>query len=253
MTDSPQKHPEPPEGTNENRTIHTLHADGLSHADSLATPGGQSGKHTPTKTPNEMDQMGGAQELAKNSMNIRLTCSTQTVCACLADSPPGADRATRARVSQSQHLLSFAQSPESTNFFLPNHRWRWSVSRRCYTYEFVASNPLNQEESRFYWAHTKIYGLNWNPSIGGQIWSLRGQDQAHRCTIHLFMIPTKKSEPEHLKIKGTSYTRKSNKNSLKRHENHSSHKKEINTTLKAFIHSEVRISTKQWRKSKPKE
>jgi hypothetical protein len=34
----------------------------------------------------------------------------------------------------------------------------------------------------------------------------------------------------------------------KRHENHSSHKKGIDATMKAYIHSEVRFSTKYWRK-----
>jgi hypothetical protein len=39
----------------------------------------------------------------------------------------------------------------------------------------------------------------------------------------------------------------------KRHENHMSHKKEINATIKAFIHSEVRFSTNRRRKSMPME
>jgi hypothetical protein len=32
---------------------------------------------------------------------------------------------------------------------------RSRTSRRCYTYEFVSSNPLNKEESRFYRAQTQ--------------------------------------------------------------------------------------------------
>jgi hypothetical protein len=59
------------------------------------------------------------------------------------------------------------------------------------------------------------------------------------------MIPTNKSEPKHLIIKGTRCARKSNENSSKGLENHKSYKKEIHTTMKAFIHSEDRFSTKR--------
>jgi hypothetical protein len=58
------------------------------------------------------------------------------------------------------------------------------------------------------------------------------------------MIPTNKSEPKHLRIKGTRHAQKSNENSSKEHENHKSYKKEIITTMKASIHSEHRFSTK---------
>jgi hypothetical protein len=50
------------------------------------------------------------------------------------------------------------------------------------------------------------------------------------------MFPTNKSEPKHFRIEGTSHARKSNENSSKRHENHKSYKKEIDTTTKAAIH-----------------
>jgi hypothetical protein len=59
---------------------------------------------------------------------------------------------------------------------------------------------------------TKNLGSNRNPSIGGRIWSLRGHDQAQRFIRKLYMIPTIKSEPKHLRIEGTSRTWKSNKN-----------------------------------------
>jgi hypothetical protein len=120
--DGPQKCPEPPVCTSEKRTVHTIPADGPSHADTPATPGRQSGKHPPNKTPNETDRTEGTQELAKNSTNSQLMSFTWIVCACLADSSLGADRAARAQVAQSQHLLPFARSPESTMGFLPNHR-----------------------------------------------------------------------------------------------------------------------------------
>jgi hypothetical protein len=58
---------------------------------------------------------------------------------------------------------------------------------------------------------TKKLGSNRNPSTGGLIWRLRGHDQAQRCTRQLSIIPYIKSEPKHLRIKGTSHTRKSNK------------------------------------------
>jgi hypothetical protein len=50
------------------------------------------------------------------------------------------------------------------------------------------------------------------------------------------MIPTNKSEHKHLRIEGTKCTQN-----------------EINTTMKASIHSEVRFSTKWGRKSTPME
>jgi hypothetical protein len=55
------------------------------------------------------------------------------------------------------------------------------------------------------------------------------------------MIPTNKSEPKHLKIEGTSQARKTDENSSKRHKNPTSYNREINATMKAYIHSEVRF------------
>jgi hypothetical protein len=60
------------------------------------------------------------------------------------------------------------------------------------------------------------------------------------------MIPNKKSEPKHLRIKGTSCARKSTKLARKRHENPTSYKPGIDATMKASIHSEVGFFT--WRK-----
>jgi hypothetical protein len=57
------------------------------------------------------------------------------------------------------------------------------------------------------------------------------------------MIPTNKSEPKHLRIEGTRCARKSNENSSKKTRNHTSYKKEIDATMKASIHSEVRFFT----------
>jgi hypothetical protein len=57
------------------------------------------------------------------------------------------------------------------------------------------------------------------------------------------MIPTNKSEPKHLRIDGIRHARKSKKIARKRHENHTSYKKEIDATMKASIHSEVRFFT----------
>jgi hypothetical protein len=56
------------------------------------------------------------------------------------------------------------------------------------------------------------------------------------------MIPTNKSEPKHLRIEGTRRAQKSNENSSKKTQNHTSYKKEINATMKASIHSEVKFS-----------
>jgi hypothetical protein len=53
------------------------------------------------------------------------------------------------------------------------------------------------------------------------------------------MIPTKKSEPKHLRIEERRRAQKSNENSSKGHENHKRYKKEINATMKASIHSEI--------------
>jgi hypothetical protein len=63
---------------------------------------------------------------------------------------------------------------------------------------------------------TKNVGTNRNPSIGVWIRSLGNQDQAQRCTRQLSMIPTNKSVPKHLRIEGTSRTRKTDENSSKR-------------------------------------
>jgi hypothetical protein len=57
------------------------------------------------------------------------------------------------------------------------------------------------------------------------------------------MIPTNKYEPKHLGIEGTSRARKTDENSSKRHKNPTSYKREIDATMKASIHSEVRFFT----------
>jgi hypothetical protein len=57
------------------------------------------------------------------------------------------------------------------------------------------------------------------------------------------MIPTNKSEPKHLRIEGTSRSQNPTKISQKRHENPKSYKREIDATMKASIHSEVRFFT----------
>jgi hypothetical protein len=53
------------------------------------------------------------------------------------------------------------------------------------------------------------------------------------------MIPTNKFEPKPLRIEGTSHARKSNKNSSKNTQKHTSYKNEIDTIMKASILSEV--------------
>jgi hypothetical protein len=57
------------------------------------------------------------------------------------------------------------------------------------------------------------------------------------------MISTNKFEPKHLRIKGASHARKTDENSLKRHENPTSYKPGIIATTKPSIHSEVRFFT----------
>jgi hypothetical protein len=66
------------------------------------------------------------------------------------------------------------------------------------------------------------------------------------------MIPTNKSEPKHLRIEGTSRTRKSNENSSKRIENHMTYNKEIDATMKASI-TRRSDSIQTSEKSKPME
>jgi hypothetical protein len=78
----------------------------------------------------------------------------------------------------------------------------------------------------------------------------RSSIKMHKTSIH---DPTRKSEPKHLGIKGTAAHKNLTKIAWKRHENHSSHKKEIDATMKASIHSEVRFFTKRCRKSTPME
>jgi hypothetical protein len=57
------------------------------------------------------------------------------------------------------------------------------------------------------------------------------------------MIPTNKSEPKHLRIEGTIRAQKSNENSSKKHKYQTSYKREIDATMKAYIHPEVRFFT----------
>jgi hypothetical protein len=57
------------------------------------------------------------------------------------------------------------------------------------------------------------------------------------------MISTNKSKLKHLRIEGTSRTRKPTKIARKGHENPMSYKQRIDATMKASIHSEVRFFT----------
>jgi hypothetical protein len=100
--------------------------------------------------------------LRRTQRTVRLSGSSQAV-RLLADRPPCTCGLSARRVfcSSSPTLQRsnlpppFAWSPKSTKGLLPNHRRGWSVSRRWYSYELVASNPLNWEESRFYWDQQK--------------------------------------------------------------------------------------------------
>jgi hypothetical protein len=67
------------------------------------------------------------------------------------------------------------------------------------------------------------------------------------------MIPTRNTNPNTSESEQQVTHENPTKITWKRHEKHSSHKKEIDVTMKASIHLEVRFSTKQWRKSKPME
>jgi hypothetical protein len=53
------------------------------------------------------------------------------------------------------------------------------------------------------------------------------------------MIPTKKSEPKHLRIEGTSHARKTDENSSKKTRKSNELQPGIDATMKASIHSEV--------------
>jgi hypothetical protein len=57
------------------------------------------------------------------------------------------------------------------------------------------------------------------------------------------MIPTKKSEPKHLRIDGTSHTRKNDENSSKETRKSNELQTGIDATMKASIHLEVRFFT----------
>jgi hypothetical protein len=57
------------------------------------------------------------------------------------------------------------------------------------------------------------------------------------------MIPTNKFEPKHLRIEGTSRARKTDENSLKKHEKIMSYNREFDATMKASIHIEVTFFT----------
>jgi hypothetical protein len=57
------------------------------------------------------------------------------------------------------------------------------------------------------------------------------------------MIPTNKSEPNTSELKEQAAHKNPMKIARKRHENHTSYKREIDATMKASIHSEVRFLT----------
>jgi hypothetical protein len=90
----------------------------------------------------------------------------------------------------------------------------------------------------------KSFNRRPNPEIEGP-WS---STKMHEASIHDPHEQIRTQTPQNQRNKART---KIQRNSSKGHENHTSYKKEINTTMKASIHSEDRFSTKRWRKSMP--
>jgi hypothetical protein len=74
------------------------------------------------KPTGQTDRNEVTQELMKNMTNNRLLSSSRTVHRPRVDGPPGMGTLARARAPKGQPFFPFAQSPESTKGFLPNHR-----------------------------------------------------------------------------------------------------------------------------------
>jgi hypothetical protein len=79
----------------------------------------------------------------------------------------------------------------------------WKPCSSCWSFHLL------REEFLLAPIHSPLSGSSYRS------FSLRGHDQAQRCTRQLSMIPTTKSEPKHLRTEGTSCARKSNENSSK--------------------------------------
>jgi hypothetical protein len=188
-----------------------------------------------------MDRKKDTQELTKNTTNNRLKASSQTVCQGHADRPCGAQTAARTRPLEGQHHLPTTRSPKWTKGLLPNHRWRWSASRRCYTYKFVASNPMNWEESRFYQAQEQARFPTEILQSEGEfgVWGIKIK---HKDTWGNYpWFPPTNLKPNTSESKEQSAHKKPTKIAQKRHEHPTSYKSGIDATMKASIHSEVRF------------
>jgi hypothetical protein len=146
-SDRPQMALEPPVLHLEKQTIR-VSTDRLHGRDRPHSRRGPSGKFWATKST-------GQNGLKHEHTRTHEEHDEHQICRLLMDCLPGTETTTRAQPSKGQLLLPISRSPELTKGLLPNHRCRWSASRRWYTYKFVAPNPLNREESRSYRAHTK--------------------------------------------------------------------------------------------------
>jgi hypothetical protein len=167
-----------------------------------------------------------------------------TVCTMTADSPPSTQTAKRARALEGQHHLPFAWSPESTKGLLPNHRWRWNISRRCYAYEFIASNPLNRDSAELSQrARVPTEILQSEAKFG--VWGIMIKHKDARGNYT--WSPLTNPNPNTSESKKQAAHENPTKIAQKRHENHTSYKRKIDTTMKASIHLEVRFFTNGWK------
>jgi hypothetical protein len=192
------------------------------------------------KTPNSTDRNKGMQKLAKNTMNNWLVGTSRKVRRPRADSLPGAETTAWAWPPKEQTFLPFSRSPESAKGLLPNHRWRWSASRRCYAYKFVASNPLNRDSTELTQrARVPTEILQSKAEFG--VWGIMIKHKDARGNYPWFS-PTNPN-PNTSESKEQATHKNPTKIARKRNENHTSYKREIDATMKASIQSEVRFFT----------
>jgi hypothetical protein len=146
---------------------------------------------------------------------------------------------------RSQTPLSIHGSPKQLELLKKDLREMWSVPRGCYAPKLKTSNELNRRESNHNWAQPKTYVpteiLQSEAKFG--VWGVMIKYKDAQGNYP--WSPPTNLNPNTFESKEQAAHENPTKITRKRHENHTCYKREIDATMKASIHSEVRFFTNE--------
>jgi hypothetical protein len=148
---------------------------------------------------------------------------------------------------QARAHLSIQGSPKRLELLRKDLGEMWSIPRGCYASKLELSNKLNLRELNLNRALPKARVpteiLQSEAEFG--VWGVAIKNKDARGNYP--WSPPTNSNPNTSESKEQGAHKNPMKIARKRHENHTSYKREIDTTMKASIHSEVRFFTNVWK------